>query len=1039
MDVSQSTLSGVFASRYTVEGVLGHGATSTVYRARDIRTDRPVAIKVLRRELAEALGADRFLREIKLTLSLHHPRILPVLDSGQCDGRLYFVAPFMDGGTLRQRLEREHQLPLADAIQITITIADALAHAHVQGFIHRDVKPDNILFANGEVCLADFGIARAIERSVDDVSTSTGIARGTPAYMSPEQASGARDYDGRSDIYSLGCVLYEMITGMRPFLGPTAQAVISQRFLHPPRPLAVYRPSVPLELQKIVSRALEVSPADRYRTASELTTALTAIPQSELLNAERHHSGIRSFLSTPERRIAVGAGIGIVVVAMALASKSSLVGSAASKAVDTTRIVVVPFEGSASRGAVWRDDDLMHDALARWRGLHVVDEFQVADALRRTGTIESTASAEKLARTLGAGRYVRGRLTGSGDKWRADAVLYEVGSPRPLYTAMQPLQGLPQDAIAAYERLADSLLLRGSGADDPAPNRRRSESLPSIQAFGRAQDALDQWDLVAADSGFQRATAFDPDYARASLWLAQVRAWRGQPPQTWTVLGERALALSAQLNERERQLAAALVFLGHAQYTQACDVYARLKTRNDRDFAAWFGLGQCRTMDNTVVADKASPSGWRFRGSVSKGMDAYAKAFEILPSVHRGYERGAFEQLRRLLLVSTNIRPGFRLPDSAAYYGRLGLVGDSIVMIAYPWQMLFSGDPASFPPGFDKALARRRADFLRIASGWSAAYPQNASAKQAVGVALELLGDASAIDTLHLARRLESDSSRELKLAAAEVILLIKFGLPDNLPRLKQARALADSLFSRVVDNGRAEGAVLAPVAALFGRCASLDDMVRSATSAQADGQLPLPLASDANVLTTRIATGCSVGSKSLHSLAVEIEQSVGRSSAQHQRTEQMLLYRAVALDPRMDPAVTDHLSAATSDDLLLAARAVAHGEIAAARAHLAAVDDRAGTPTPDITLARARLWRRVGDARRAERLLDSALASVVSFDPQVLTDPVNAGALVSMIHERAELTASNPIAAKRWVSALNIVWSSADPDVKAKLATLPR
>src|ERR1700741_3859029 len=184
MDGSLSTLSGVFAQRYSIERTLGRGATSNVYLARETSTDRPVAIKVLRQEIAETIGGGRFLREIKLTQGLHHPRILPVLDSGEFEGRLYFVLPYMDGGTLRTRLQREHQLPLEEAVRIACTIADALAHAHQQGYVHRDVKPENILFSDGEACLADFGIARAIERSTEDTTTSTGIARGTAAYMS---------------------------------------------------------------------------------------------------------------------------------------------------------------------------------------------------------------------------------------------------------------------------------------------------------------------------------------------------------------------------------------------------------------------------------------------------------------------------------------------------------------------------------------------------------------------------------------------------------------------------------------------------------------------------------------------------------------------------------------------------------------------------------------------------------------------------------------------------------------------------------------
>ena len=1038
MDGSVTSLSGVFAARYTVEGVLGRGATSTVYRARDARTDRPVAIKVLRRELAEALGADRFLREIKITEGLHHPRVLPVLDSGNYEGQLYFVAPFMDGGTLRQRLERETQLPLDVAISIACTVAEALAYAHAQGFIHRDVKPENILFSGDDVCLADFGIARAIERSIADTTTTTGIARGTAAYMSPEQASADRSYDGRSDIYSLACVLYEMVSGMRPFLGPTAQAVIAQRFVHAPRPLSVYR-NVPSQLESVIARALQVSAADRYQSADEFVKALREIPASEFGRSSGYSRRLRALVTTPARRLAVGAGALVFVASIAVTSQRSLWHRAIVTPPDTTRLVLLPLEGGIGRGTRWHDDDLLHQALSRWRGLNVVDQFQVVDGLRRVGTIESTDKADELARSLGAGRYVRGRLTTSGDGWRALVALYETGNARPLYVASEKLPSDFGEAAHAYERLADSVLLRGA-AGAPAPGSSVGTlSLPALQAFGRAQAALDQWDLTAADSALQMATTFDPDYARASLWMAQVRAWRDLPRSAWSLVAERALELSKQLSAREADLAAALVLLGKGEYARACDVYSRLRDANGRDFAAWYGLGQCRMMDELVIADVASPSGWRFRASVAQAMAAYATAFEILPSVHRGYERGAFESLGSLLLVSQDIRTGYRKGDSAVFYGRLGLVGDSIVMVAFPWQVMFSGDRASIPPGYHEALARRRADFRRITAGWSAAFPENASAKHSVAVALDLLGDASSIDTMRLARRLERDSTRRVRLAAAEVILLVKFGVPGNLARLRSAHALADSLLTLSARHSASEAEALAPVAALSGRCSLIDGLVRDALPADGIPGVPASVLADANVLVVRLAMGCRLGDPSLRSLSSQIEQTVGKGTREeHGRIEQMLLYRPVVLAPLIDRAVTEHVSGSTQDELLLAARAIAIGDRKSARIALASVANRAdpGAPTPDITLSRARLWLEAGDSINAARTLDTSLSAVRSYAALDPMDPANAGALVSMMLLRGELAAarSDSATARLWKSTAATLWSSADIDVRQRL-----
>ena len=234
MSRSPNVLTGDVAERYHVADELGRGGTAIVYRARDRARGIDVAIKIMRDDAIGSLSVERFLTEIRRTSQLPHPHIVPVLDSGEHEGRPFFVLPYMDGGTLRNRIKRQKQLPFEDVISLGVTIAEALEFAHIHGVIHRDVKPENILFNNGQPCLADFGTSRALEKAANDPTTSTGVVRGTPAYMSPEQASGDPDYDHRTDIYSLACVLYEAVAGIQPFVGPTMQAVISQRLLHSP-------------------------------------------------------------------------------------------------------------------------------------------------------------------------------------------------------------------------------------------------------------------------------------------------------------------------------------------------------------------------------------------------------------------------------------------------------------------------------------------------------------------------------------------------------------------------------------------------------------------------------------------------------------------------------------------------------------------------------------------------------------------------------------------------------------------------------------
>ncbi len=266
------------ASRYTIERELGAGGTARVYEADDIRHGRKVAIKVLRPELAAALGPERFLREIETTAKLHHPHILPLYDSGEADGFLYFVMPLVEGETLRSRLQRERQLPVDAALQIAREVADALGYAHSRGVVHRDVKPENILLEHGHALLMDFGITRLLRDSSDTVLTRSGMAPGTPLYMSPEQAAGESATDGRSDLYSLACTLYEMLAGQPPFRGPGVERLFHQHVMETPPPIARFRPAVPAEVAAALQRALAKSPADRFSTMAAFTDALSRRP-----------------------------------------------------------------------------------------------------------------------------------------------------------------------------------------------------------------------------------------------------------------------------------------------------------------------------------------------------------------------------------------------------------------------------------------------------------------------------------------------------------------------------------------------------------------------------------------------------------------------------------------------------------------------------------------------------------------------------------------------------------------------------------------
>src|SRR6478752_2920046 len=271
-DLRAQLQDGLGAS-YRLDRELGRGGMATVFLAHDLKHDRPVALKVLHPELAASLGPDRFQREIRFAARLQHPHILTVLDSGEAGGRLWFTMPYVEGESLRDRLRRERQLPLDDALQIAREAARALEYAHQHGIVHRDIKPENILLTrDGSTLVADFGIARALVG--DDQLTQTGMVIGTPAYMSPEQASGDKGIDARTDIYSLAAVLYEMLAGEAPYTGPTAQAIIAKRLTEPPPSVRTARPAVPESVDQAIRKALAPVAADRFAGAAQFAQAL---------------------------------------------------------------------------------------------------------------------------------------------------------------------------------------------------------------------------------------------------------------------------------------------------------------------------------------------------------------------------------------------------------------------------------------------------------------------------------------------------------------------------------------------------------------------------------------------------------------------------------------------------------------------------------------------------------------------------------------------------------------------------------------------
>jgi serine/threonine-protein kinase len=274
-------LKAALADRYAIQREIGSGGMATVYIAQDLRHEREVAVKVLRPDLAAVLGPERFHREIKIAAQLQHPHILPLLDSGEADGFLYFVMPYVEGQSLRDKLAKEGELPIGEAVRILRDVVDALTEAHVNGVVHRDIKPENILLRGRHALVTDFGVAKAVSEATGrEKLTTAGVALGTPAYMAPEQASADPHLDQRVDIYAVGAVAYELLTGRPVFMGTTPQMILSAHMTEPPEPVTKHRDTVPPVLEQLVLRCLEKKPADRFQSAEELLSQLDWQPRA---------------------------------------------------------------------------------------------------------------------------------------------------------------------------------------------------------------------------------------------------------------------------------------------------------------------------------------------------------------------------------------------------------------------------------------------------------------------------------------------------------------------------------------------------------------------------------------------------------------------------------------------------------------------------------------------------------------------------------------------------------------------------------------
>ncbi len=598
IDTLERLRAGV-AGRYAVEREIGRGGMATVYLAVDIRHERRVALKVLRPELSASLGADRFLREIKLAAQLQHPNILAVYDSGEVGGLLYYVMPFVEGESLRDKLNREKQLSLEDTLQIVREAADALGYAHSQGVVHRDIKPENILLMGGHALVADFGIARAVSVAGGAKLTETGMAVGTPYYMSPEQAMGGDEVDGRADIYSLGCVLYELLAGQPPFTGPTAMAILARHSLEAVPSLQIVRQSVPDAIEEVVMRALGKLPADRYRTMAELADALRGADISRVTRRTvaraipTREMAVYRGVQTPARRLlpwAVGGALALAVgvgavVAWRARTHRTVVAAAGGGEFDPKRIAVLYFKDLGG------NDSLKYLADGLTEGLiHELSQVRTLDVISRNGVAQFRGEGvprDSVARALKVGTLVDGTVEKDGGRLRATVRLIDAASGAEFERAsfVQPagnylaLGDSLSREVASFlrKRLGIEVKLREQqqGARNPdawalvqraEQARKQADSLVAAgDTAGGITRAFDRADTLLAQSAALDPTWVDPVVLRGTVAYRRSRLERDDPAKAAPWIA-RGMGFANQALTADPQNPDALELRGNLQY-----------------------------------------------------------------------------------------------------------------------------------------------------------------------------------------------------------------------------------------------------------------------------------------------------------------------------------------------------------------------------------------------------------------------------------------------------------------------------------------
>jgi TolB-like protein/tRNA A-37 threonylcarbamoyl transferase component Bud32 len=653
--------------RYDIERALGAGGMATVYLATDVKHRRKVAVKVMRPELADTVGAERFLREVEIAAALTHPNILPVYDSGRAGGILYYVMPLVEGESLQEKLARNPQLPIEEALQLCTEVIEALAYAHERGIIHRDIKPANIMLARGHALVADFGIARAMggEASI----TKTGLAVGTPQYMSPEQATGAGAVDGRADLYAMGCVLYEMLVGEPPFTGPTPQAIITRSLVDKPRSLSATRATVTPALDAVVARTLAKSPADRYQTAEALRTALRSTLSSP------------SSPSAPSRRRFSWKAAVLALAALAVLVTGLILKGTGAAAGDVVRLAVLPFE---NRGAP--DDGYFVDGVAdQVRGkLMSVAGFQIIARASSDRYRAAKKTPQEIGRELNVDYLLTSTVTWvkSADGKSRVQVVPELIDVRTGAASWQQsfdaeLTDIFQVQGTIASQVAGALNVALAPAEETRLAARPTQSLDAYDHFlkARAITSSSPAEVRRAIALYRQAVAIDSSFAEAWGELAYQNSrlyYNGTPSPETAAEARRAV-------DRVTALAP-----GSAVALAASSRYKQL-VANDVSGASADGMAALQLAPNDAAMLRLASTAKQILGRWTEALAHAEAAVRVDP---KGIAT-------RSTLATVRLRMR-KYPEATALFSELQAEAPSLSTLEYlAMAHLMQGDPAS--------------------------------------------------------------------------------------------------------------------------------------------------------------------------------------------------------------------------------------------------------------------------------------------------------------------------------------------------------